>query len=80
MGFHQYISLYGKVIPQKPLILETAMGISSLNNYMRISAHKKQILMLDGSKCASRQDTQCAIRQNRGRGNLKKTSFQKEKI
>jgi hypothetical protein len=49
------------VIPQKPLILGTSIGISSLNVYRRISAQEKRIMTLDSSKCASRQDTQCAI-------------------
>ena len=48
--------------PPKSLIFWTSMGISSLNVYARISAQKKRIITLDGSKCASRQDTKCAIR------------------
>jgi hypothetical protein len=46
---------------QKPLILGTSMGIASLNVYGRISAQKKRIITLDGSKSASRQDTQYAL-------------------
>jgi hypothetical protein len=37
------------------------MGISSLNIDRRISALKKRITTVDSSKCASRQDTQCAM-------------------
>jgi hypothetical protein len=41
------------------------LGIFSLNVYARIWAQKKRIIMLGGSKCASQQDTQCAIRKSR---------------
>jgi hypothetical protein len=51
----------GGVIPEKPLILEPSMGIPSLNVYGRISAQEKRITTLNSSKCASRQDTQCAV-------------------
>jgi hypothetical protein len=40
-------------------------GDSTFNVYGRILAQEKQIITPDGSKCASRQDTQCAIVKNR---------------
>ena len=59
------------VIPHKPLIFGTSMGISSLNVYGRISAQKKRIIMLYGSKCASWQGTHCAIIKIRGWGHFR---------
>jgi hypothetical protein len=47
--------------PQKSLIFGTPMEISSLNVHGHTSAQKKLIITLDGSKCASQQNTQCAI-------------------
>ena len=52
-GSHRYISSHLGVIPPKPLILGTPMGISSINVYGRISAKKIHIMTFDGSKCAS---------------------------
>jgi hypothetical protein len=49
------------VIPPNPLILGTSMGTPSFNVYGRILAQEKHITTLDSSKCASRQDTLCAI-------------------
>ena len=70
-GSHRYISSHLGVIPPKPLILATPMGISSINVYGRISAKKTHIMTLDGSKCTSRQDSQCAISKLRGWGHLR---------
>ena len=81
-GSHRYISSHLGVIPPKPLILATPMGIPSINVYGRISAKKTHIMTLDGSKCASRQDSQCAIRKIRGwghfRGQIYKSFFQRQ--
>jgi hypothetical protein len=68
LGSHRYVSSRRGVIPQKPLILETSMMISSLNVYGRISVQEKRITTLDSSKCASWQDTQCAIIKTKGWG------------
>ena len=70
-GSHRYISSHGGVIPKKPLIFGTPMGISSINVYGHISAKKIHIMTLDGLKCASRQDSQCAIRKIRGWGHFR---------
>jgi hypothetical protein len=56
------------VIPEKPFCLVLPMGIPSLNVYGRISAQDKHISTLDGSNCASRHDTQCAIVKSEGWG------------
>jgi hypothetical protein len=81
-GSHRYVSSHGGVIPQKPLILGTSMGVPSLNVYVRISAQEKHITTLDSSKCASRQDTQCAIVKIKGwghyRGQTYKSFFQRQ--
>jgi hypothetical protein len=51
---------------QKSYIFGTSMGIFSLNVHRHVSTQKKQIIMLDGSKCVSRrQDIECAISKNR---------------
>jgi hypothetical protein len=68
------------VIPPKPLILGTSKGISSLNVYGRISVQENyDITTLDSSKCASLQDTQCAIVKTKEwghcRGKLTKVCF-----
>jgi hypothetical protein len=81
-GSHRYVSSHGGVIPEKPLILGPSMGIPSLNVYGRISAQDKHITTLDSSKCASRQDTQCAIVKTEGwghcRGQTYKSLFQRQ--
>jgi hypothetical protein len=59
-----------RVIPQNPLILGTSLGISSLNVYGRISAQEKHITTLNSSKCASRQNTHCAIVKTKEWGSL----------
>ena len=61
---------------QKPLIFGTSMGIYSLNVYALISAQKKRIRTLDSPKCATRQDTQCAIRK-RWIGSFQRSNLQK---
>jgi hypothetical protein len=81
-GSHWDISSRGGVIPKKSLILGPSMGIPSLNVYRRISAKDKHITMLDSSKCASRQNTQCAIVKTEGwghcRGQTYKSLFQRQ--
>jgi hypothetical protein len=81
-GSLRYVSSYGGVIPPKPLILGRSMGISSLNVYGLIWAQEKRITTHDSSKCASRQDTQCALIKTKGwghcRGPAYKTMFQRQ--
>jgi hypothetical protein len=68
--------------PRKPLILGPSMGIPSLNVSGHISAQEKRITTLDNSKCASRQDTQCAVlkteRWGHCRGQTYKSLFQRQ--
>jgi hypothetical protein len=52
--------------PKKTLIFGTSTRISSLKVYGRISAQEKHITTLDGSKCASRQDTRCSVLRTEG--------------
>ena len=61
--------------PPKPPHFRTSMGISSINVYGCISAKKKHFITLDGSKCASRQDSQCAIRKIRGWGHFRRQIY-----
>jgi hypothetical protein len=79
-GSHRYISSLEGVIPEKPLFFGPPMGIPSLNVYGRIAAPDKHITTLDGSNCASRQNTQCAIVKTEGwghyRGQTYKSLFQ----
>jgi hypothetical protein len=60
----------------------TSMGISGLNVYGGISAQEKRITTLDGLKCPSQQDTQCAIVKAKGwghcRGQTYKSLFQRQ--
>jgi hypothetical protein len=49
LGSHRYLSSHEGVIPKKPLIFGTSMGISSLNVYWSILAQKKHITTLDNS-------------------------------
>jgi hypothetical protein len=68
--------------PENPLILGPSMGIPSSNVYGRKSAQDEHITSLDSSKCASRQDTQCAIVKTKGwghcRGQTYKSLFQRQ--
>jgi hypothetical protein len=81
-GSHQYVSSHEGVIPKKPSFLGPSMGIPSLNVYGRISAQEKRMTTLDSSKCASRQDTQCAVVKTKGwshcRGQTYKSLFQRQ--
>ena len=84
LGSHWYISSRGE-LPQQPLSFRTSMGYGDFllkRLRARISAHRKRIRTLDGSKCAFRQDTQCAIRKIRGWGHFKyqiyKSLFQRQ--
>jgi hypothetical protein len=61
--------------PQKPLILGPSMGIPSLNVYGRISAQEQRMTTLDSSKCASRQDTQCAVVKTEGWGHCRGQTY-----
>jgi hypothetical protein len=70
-GSHRYVSSHGEVIPEKPQIMGPSIGIPSLNVYRRISAQGKRMTTLYSSKCASRQDAQCAVVKTEGWGHYR---------
>jgi hypothetical protein len=71
----RYIPYDWIATPQKTHIFGTPVGISSLHVYCCISAQKKQIITLYGLKCASQQNTQCAIRKRRGWGHFRGQNY-----
>jgi hypothetical protein len=73
-GSHRYISSHEELSPENPSFGDVK-GISSVNVYGRISAQKKHVVTLDGSKCTSRQDTQCAIVKS-GNGSFQRSNSQ----
>jgi hypothetical protein len=60
---HRYFSSHGRVIPKNNYFRDVNVD-SNLNIYARISAQKKRIITIHGSKYAFRQDTQMQSRKN----------------
>jgi hypothetical protein len=75
-GSHRYISSHREVISKTPHFQDVNGDFQLKRFSAYIGTEEIIIIALDGSKCVSQQDTQCAVVKTKGRGSFQGSNLQ----